>query len=118
MQFLYSAFFRAIHNEETTALARVTQNILLVTDQQTPIDFDHQATTPCDPEVLVAMKPYWHEFWGNASSRQSRAGLHASAAVNLAREQLACCLEINPERLIFTSGATEANNLALLDPTS
>ncbi len=85
-----------------------------VTDQKALLDFDYQATTPCDPEVLAVMKPYWSELWGNPSNRQSRAGLCASAAVSLAREQIAAFLRIKPERLIFTSGATEANNLALL----
>ncbi|MGB1776798.1 MAG: cysteine desulfurase family protein [Synechococcus sp.] len=60
------------------------------------------------------MAPYWSELWGNPSSRQHRLGLTASAAVKLARRQLAEALAIAPERLIFTSGATEANNLALL----
>ena len=60
------------------------------------------------------MAPYWSEEWGNASSRQHRLGLTASAAVNLARRQIAEALAITPQRLVFTSGATEANNLALL----
>ena len=85
-----------------------------VTDQKALLHFDYQASTPCDPQVLDAMQPYWCEYWGNPSSPQSRAGLQASAAVSLAREELAACLKVNPQRLIFTSGATEANNLALL----
>ena len=60
------------------------------------------------------MAPYWSEEWGNPSSRQHRLGLTASAAVNLARRQIAEALAITPQRLVFTSGATEANNLALL----
>jgi cysteine desulfurase len=60
------------------------------------------------------MAPYWTEHWGNPSSRQHRQGLTASAAVALARRQIAEALCIDPNRLIFTSGATEANNLALL----
>ena len=60
------------------------------------------------------MAAYWSEDWGNASSRQHRSGLKAAAAVSLAREQLACHLRVTPQRVIFTSGATEANNLALL----
>ena len=59
--------------------------------------FDYQATTPGEQEVLEAMAPYWTEAWGNASSRQNRFGLHASAAVNLAREQIAACLQVRPE---------------------
>ena len=76
--------------------------------------FDFQATTPCAAEVVEAMAPFWSADWGNPSSRQHRLGLSASAAVNVARRQLAEALEVKPERLVFTSGATEANNLALL----
>ena len=60
------------------------------------------------------MAPYWSEEWGNPSSRQHRLGLTASAAVNLARRQIADALAVTPQQLVFTSGATEANNLALL----
>ncbi len=60
------------------------------------------------------MAPYWAEHWGNSSSRHSLDGLNASAAVSVARDRLASFLGATPERLIFTSGATEANNLALL----
>ena len=81
---------------------------------ETPLAFDFQATTPCAPEVVEAMAPYWSELWGNPSSRQHRLGLTAAAAVNLARRQIADSLAVAPERLIFTSGATEANNLAVL----
>ena len=79
-----------------------------------PLQFDFQATTPCAQEVVQAMAPYWNELWGNPASRQHRLGLSASAAVALARRQIAETLAASPERLIFTSGATEANNLALL----
>ncbi len=79
-----------------------------------PLNFDFQATTPCDPEVVLAMQPYWREIWGNASSSNNRLGLQASAVVGVAREDLADLLRVQPKRLIFTSGATEANNLALL----
>ena len=79
-----------------------------------PLLLDFPATTPCAREVVDAMAPYWSEAWGNPSSRQHRLGLHASAAVNLARRQLADSLGLAPERIVFTSGATEANNLALL----
>ncbi|KGG16767.1 MULTISPECIES: cysteine desulfurase family protein [unclassified Prochlorococcus] len=80
----------------------------------TPLDFDYQSTTPCDNKVLEAMFPYWNQDWGNPSSRNNRISIKASAAISLAREQLADLLKISPKRLIFTSGATEANNLALL----
>ena len=79
-----------------------------------PLAFDHQATTPCAADVVRAMAPYWSEQWGNPSSRQNRLGLTASAAVNLARRTLAEALAVKPEQIVFTSGATEANNIALL----
>ena len=79
-----------------------------------PLAFDHQATTPCAAKVVEAMAPYWSEEWGNPSSRQHRLGLTASAAVNLARRRIADALAVTPQQLVFTSGATEANNLALL----
>ena len=79
-----------------------------------PLALDFQATTPCAPEVVEAMAPFWNELWGNPSSRQHRLGLTASAAVQVARNQIADSLCVNPETIVFTSGATEANNLALL----
>ena len=79
-----------------------------------PLLLDFQATTPCAEAVVEAMAPYWSDAWGNPSSRQHRLGLQASAAVKLARRQLADSLGVAPERVVFTSGATEANNLALL----
>ena len=82
--------------------------------QHFPLNFDYQSSTPCSQEVVEAMTPYWHEFWGNPSSRQNHLGIYSSAAVSVAREKLASFLKIKPERLIFTSGATESNNLALL----
>ena len=78
------------------------------------IQLDHQATTPCHPLVVKAMEPWWQQEWGNASSRQHRLGLTAAAAVASARERLASHLGVEANDLIFTSGATEANNLALL----
>ncbi len=79
-----------------------------------PLSLDHQSTTPCDPNVLTAMEPYWSTDWGNASSKYNRPGIKAAAAVNLARERIASTLGVQTEQVIFTSGATEANNLALI----
>ena len=84
------------------------------TNRGTPIALDFQATTPCAPAVVAAMEPWWELQWGNPSSRQHRLGLTASAAVSDARERLAHCLEVDPKQVVFTSGATEANNMALL----
>ncbi|MFN6132477.1 MAG: cysteine desulfurase family protein [Synechococcaceae cyanobacterium] len=74
---------------------------------------DHHATTPCDPAVLEAMAPWWHDRCANASARLHRRSLAAAAAVDLARSQLAAALGMAAETVVFTSGATEANNLAL-----
>jgi len=74
---------------------------------------DHQASTPCDPSVVAAMAPWWSEHPANASSRGHRPGLEAAAAVERARGQVAAALGVSPEWVVFTSGATEANNLAL-----
>jgi cysteine desulfurase len=74
---------------------------------------DHHATTPCDAAVLAAMEPWWREHFANPSSRQHRPGLEAAAAVELARGRVAAALATPPASVVFTSGATEANNLAL-----
>jgi cysteine desulfurase len=74
---------------------------------------DHQATTPCDPAVVAVMEPYWRQDFANAASRLHRPGLLAAAAVEQARRKLAACLGAKPDQVLFTSGATEANNLAL-----
>jgi cysteine desulfurase len=74
---------------------------------------DHHATTPCDPAVLEAMAPWWNDRCATASGRLHRPSLAAAAAVDLARGQLAAALGMAAEAVVFTSGATEANNLAL-----
>lgn len=78
---------------------------------------DHHATTPCDPAVLEAMAPWWHDAFANPASRLYRPALEAAAAVQRARERLAAALGLSAaaaeQTVIFTSGATEANNLAL-----
>ena len=75
--------------------------------------FDFQSSTPCSSKVVEEMAPYWNQFWGNPSNKNNRSGFFASAAVEVSREKIASYLKINPKRLIFTSGATEANNLGL-----
>ena len=74
---------------------------------------DHHATTPCDAAVLAAMAPWWSEQFANPSSRLYRPALEAAAAVAIAREQVANALAMPAASVVFTSGATEANNLAL-----
>lgn len=82
-------------------------------NSQRPVYLDGHATTPVDPRVMEAMLPFFTEHFGNPASVSHQYGWEADAAIQQAREQLAAAINAMPEEIVFTSGATEANNLVV-----
>jgi cysteine desulfurase len=82
-------------------------------DLRLPLYFDNNATTPCDPRVVEAMVPYLFEHFGNPASRSHAYGWTSREAVEVAREQVAALIGATAKEIVFTSGATESDNLAI-----
>src|SRR6266704_3560972 len=78
-----------------------------------PIYMDYHATTPLDPRALEAMLPYLRSEFGNAASKSHVFGWHAEEAVEAGREQVARLIGASPKEIVWTSGATESDNLAI-----
>lgn len=85
----------------------------MIPPHKTPVYLDYNATTPCDPEVVKEMLPYFSGNFGNAASLSSYHGFKAHQAVEKSRDRIAALLGAESSEIIFTSGATESNNLAL-----
>ncbi|TWW62820.1 Cysteine desulfurase, mitochondrial [Takifugu flavidus] len=104
-------------NHERRALATLQKDLIkkheLEKDEFRPLYMDFQATTPMDPRVLDAMLPYQVNYYGNPHSRTHAYGWESETAMETARKQVADLIGADPREIIFTSGATESNNMAI-----
>ncbi|KAJ3177202.1 cysteine desulfurase [Gaertneriomyces sp. JEL0708] len=89
------------------------QSSKAVTEKPRPIYLDMQATAPMDPRVVDAMLPYMTQYYGNPHSRTHQYGWESEEAVELARKQVASLIGADPKEIVFTSGATESNNMSI-----
>jgi len=94
-------------------IKRLSNSVSVCKNVLVPIYMDYQATTPTDQRVVSKMLPYFNTYFGNPHSKTHRYGWDAEKAVEYARNQVANLIKANPKEIIWTSGATESNNMAI-----